>query len=69
MYLVSQILKVLFKKFGSVISFTYLYIMTKEELKIVKKIVAEGYKLKAQLSNPDWKEALENAENFLLIIN
>ena len=40
--------------------------MTKEELKIVKKIVAEGYKLKAQHSNPDWKEALENAEKLLI---
>ena len=40
--------------------------MTKEELKIVKKIVAEGYKLKAQHSNPDWCKALEDAEQLLI---
>lgn len=40
--------------------------MTKDELKILKKIVGEGYKLKAQHSNPDWRKALEDAEQLLI---
>ena len=34
--------------------------------KILKKLVSEGYKLKAQHSNKDWKDALENAESLLV---
>jgi uncharacterized protein YfbU (UPF0304 family) len=40
--------------------------MTKEEYKILKNIVAEGYKLKSQHSNPEWRKALENAEQLLI---
>lgn len=40
--------------------------MTKEELKILRKIVGEGYKLKAQHSNPEWRKALEDAEQLLI---
>lgn len=40
--------------------------MTKPEIKILRKIVGEGYKLKAQHNNPEWKEALENAEALLI---
>jgi cysteinyl-tRNA synthetase len=34
--------------------------------KILKKLVGEGYKLKAQHNNTDWKNALENAEALLI---
>ena len=34
--------------------------------KILKKIVSEGYKLKAHHSNPDWKNALEDAEELII---
>ncbi len=34
--------------------------------KILKKLVSEGYKLKAQHSNKDWKDALENAASLLV---
>lgn len=37
-----------------------------ETIKILKKLVSEGYKLKAQHNNPDWKKALENAEGKLI---
>lgn len=38
-----------------------------EELeKALKKLVSEGYKLKAQHNNPDWKKALEDAEAILI---
>lgn len=32
------------------------------EIKIIKRLVAEGYSLKAHHNNPDWKKALEDAE-------
>ena len=34
--------------------------------KILKKIVSEGYKLKAHHSNPDWKNVLEDAEELII---
>lgn len=34
--------------------------------KILKKIVGQGYKLKAQHSNDEWRDALENAEELLI---
>jgi len=37
-----------------------------ELLRILKKLVSEGYKLKAQHSNSEWKTALENAEEILI---
>jgi len=40
--------------------------MTKEELKILRKIVGEGYGLKAQHNNPEWRKALEDAETLLI---
>ena len=40
--------------------------MTKEEIKILRKIVGEGYGLKAQHNNPKWRTALENAEALLI---
>ena len=40
--------------------------MDNKERKILKKLVGEGYKLKSQHNNPDWCEALENAENLLI---
>jgi len=40
--------------------------MTKPEIKILRKIVSEGYQLKAQHNNPKWREALENAEELLI---
>ena len=40
--------------------------MTKEEYKILKNIIAEGYKLKLQHSNTEWRKALENAEQLLI---
>jgi len=40
--------------------------MTDVEYKILKKIVGQGYKLKAQHSNADWREALENAEQLVM---
>ena len=38
-----------------------------EVIKILKKLVSEGYKLKAQHNNNKWRKALEDAEE--LIIN
>lgn len=40
--------------------------MEKSELKILKTLVSEGYKLKAQHSNSAWREALENAEELVI---
>lgn len=41
--------------------------MKKKSLrKILKKLVSEGYKLKAHHSNTDWKEALEDAEELII---
>ena len=40
--------------------------MERELEKALKKLVSEGYKLKAQHSNPDWKKALEEAEDVLI---
>lgn len=37
-----------------------------EAIKALKKVIAEGYKLKAQHNNPDWRKALENAEAVVL---
>jgi len=37
--------------------------------KILKRIVSEGYKLKAHHSNPSWKEALEDAESLIIDIH
>lgn len=37
-----------------------------EIIKILKKLVSEGYKLKAHHNNPDWKKTLENAERKLI---
>ena len=34
--------------------------------KILKKLVGQGYKLKAQHNNEDWGNALENAEELLI---
>lgn len=34
--------------------------------KALKKLVSEGYKLKLQHNNPDWKKALEEAEDVLI---
>ncbi len=42
--------------------------MTQEEIKILKQIVSEGYKLKAQHSNKEWMKALEDAEELLIKI-
>ena len=39
---------------------------SKELIKAMKALVSEGYKLKAQHSNPEWKKALENAELLLI---
>ena len=39
--------------------------MTKEEIKILKKVVTEGYKLKAHHSNEKWKDALEAGERLV----
>lgn len=33
---------------------------------VLKSIISEGYKLKAQHNNPDWKQSLENAEKLLI---
>ena len=40
----------------------------KELIKALKKLVSEGYKLKAQHNNSQWLEALENAEHLLINI-
>ena len=40
----------------------------KELIKALKKLVSEGYKLKSQHNNPEWREALENAEELLIKI-
>ena len=40
--------------------------MTKAEIKILKNIVGQGYKLKAQHNNPEWRKALEDAELLLI---
>lgn len=42
--------------------------MERELEKSIKKLFSEGYKLKAQHSNPDWKKALEEAEDVLIKI-
>lgn len=34
--------------------------------KALKNLVSEGYKLKKQHSNPEWKKALEEAESVLI---
>ena len=34
--------------------------------KIIKKLIAEGYKLKAHHNNKEWKKALEDAEAYIL---
>lgn len=39
--------------------------MTTEEIKILKKLVTEGYKLKAQHNNKNWKDALESADRLV----
>lgn len=38
----------------------------KKLVKVLKKLVSEGYKLKEQHNNPKWREALENAEETLI---
>lgn len=38
----------------------------KEYEKVIKNLVSEGYKLKAQHSNPEWKKALEDAEELMI---
>ena len=43
--------------------------MDSKELKVLKRIVAEGYKLKAQHNNPDWRKALEDAEQLIIESN
>lgn len=37
-------------------------------IKALKKLISEGYKLKAQHNNKDMKYALENAEELLIEI-
>jgi hypothetical protein len=34
--------------------------------KALKKLVSEGYKLKQQHGNPEWRKALEEAETVLI---
>jgi len=41
--------------------------MTSAQIKTIKKAVREGYKLKAQHNNEEWRKALEDLE--ALIIN
>lgn len=36
--------------------------MEKSEVKILRRIVGEGYNLKAQHGNQSWRDALEDAE-------
>ena len=38
----------------------------KNDIKILRAIVGEGYKLKAQHNNPEWRKALEDAEGLLI---
>lgn len=40
--------------------------LNKKLRKIIKNVVGQGYKLKAQHSNPEWREALEAAESLLI---
>lgn len=40
--------------------------MEREMEKALKSLVSEGYKLKKQHSNPEWKKALEEAESVLI---
>jgi hypothetical protein len=40
--------------------------MERELEKALKKLVSEGYKLKAQHANAEWKKALEEAEDVLI---
>jgi hypothetical protein len=40
--------------------------MEKELIKVLKKLVSEGYKLKQQHNNPEWRKALEDAEEILI---
>lgn len=37
-------------------------------IKTLKKLVSEGYKLKAHHSNPAWRQALEEAETLLILL-
>jgi histidyl-tRNA synthetase len=37
-----------------------------EAMKILKKLVSEGYKLKAQHNNDKWRKALEDAEELII---
>ena len=37
-----------------------------EAIKILKKLVSEGYKLKAQPNNDKWRKALEDAEELII---
>jgi len=38
----------------------------KDNIKILRAIIGEGYKLKAQHNNPEWRKALEDAEGLLI---
>lgn len=40
--------------------------LNKEIKKVIKNIVGQGYKLKAQHSNPEWRKALEETESLLI---
>ena len=40
--------------------------MNSKELKILKRIVSEGYKLKVQHNNSEWRKALEDAERLII---
>jgi hypothetical protein len=37
-----------------------------ETIKILKKLVSEGYKLKSQHNNDKWRKALEDAEELII---
>jgi hypothetical protein len=37
-----------------------------EAIKIIKRLVSEGYKLKAQHKNDEWRKALEDAEELII---
>ena len=39
--------------------------ITKNQFKILKRIVSEGYKLKQQHGNPKWRKALEDCEGWM----
>lgn len=38
----------------------------KEYQKTIKRLLSEGYKLKAHHSNPEWKKALEDGEELMI---